>query len=134
MFPEECIICHSNKYKRNNITGKRSIVRLVKCELICGGQLLEAAKQKEDIALLQQIQGEDLVARELQYHRDCHRAYTRFLSKPCKPLTPIQSGYMNAFIVFSEETVKTSEILQYSVCGEANEYTNVKICNLCFFS
>jgi len=106
MFPEECIICHSNKYKRNNITGKRSIVRLVKCELICGGQLLEAAKQKEDIALLQQIQGEDLVARELQYHRDCHRAYTRFLSKPCKPLTPIQSGYMNAFIVFSEETVK----------------------------
>ena len=28
----------------------------------------------------------------------------------------------------------TSEILQYSACGEANEYTNVKICNLCFFS
>ena len=28
----------------------------------------------------------------------------------------------------------TSEILQYSVCGESNDYTNVKICNLCFFS
>ena len=27
---------------------------------------------------------------------------------------------------------KTSEILQYSACGEANEYTHVKICNLCF--
>ena len=35
---------------------------------------------------------------------------------------------------FVQGQLTTSEILQYSASGEANEYTNVKICNLCFFS
>jgi len=40
----------------------------------------------------------------------------------------------NRKLMFETILPQTSEILQYSACGEANEYTHVKICNLCFFS
>ena len=43
-------------------------------------------------------------------------------------------GITCVFSLMAHFPLKTSEILQYSACGEANEYTNVKICNLCFFS
>uniref|UniRef100_UPI00358FE7A7 uncharacterized protein n=1 Tax=Myxine glutinosa TaxID=7769 RepID=UPI00358FE7A7 len=111
MFPEECIFCHSNQYKRSHISGKRSMVRLVKCELISGGQLLKAAKAKEDVQMLHQIEGEDLVARELQYHHGCYKNYTRFLSKPGKPLTPVQNGYIDAFDKFSQNTIRKRLII-----------------------
>ena len=56
--------------------------------------------------MLQQIEGQDLVTRELQYHQECYRDYTRFLSKVSKPLTEIQSGYLTAFTQFCEGTKK----------------------------
>jgi len=59
MFPEECIFCHGQKYKRNKITGKRALLRLVKRKLIRGGQLFEEAQCKGDSEMLQQIEGED---------------------------------------------------------------------------
>ena len=41
---------------------------------------------------------------------------------------------MFQFVFKLLHSIQTSEIFQYSACGEANEYTHVKICNLCFFS
>ena len=70
---------------------ERSMTRLVKCEFISRGQRLQAAWRKGHKELLSQI-GEDLVACELQYHRDCYKNYTRFLSKPSKPFNAGQSG------------------------------------------
>ena len=49
------------------IAGEQALLRLVESELIRGGQLLEAAQRKGDIDMLQQIEGEDLVAWEFQY-------------------------------------------------------------------
>ena len=89
MFADECCLCHSNRYKRIRITGKRSLSRLVTCELVNGGQLLEAARRKEDTFLLQEIEGEDLVAKELQYHHDCYKdcyIITNYCLK--KPILP----------------------------------------------
>ena len=60
--------------------------------------------------MLQQIEGEDLVARELQYHQECYRDYTRFLSKVSKPLAEIQSGYMTACTQFCEGTIRKREL------------------------
>ncbi len=74
MFPDECLLCNCKKYHRDRVSGKRSVVRLIKCEQVKGGQLLTAARKKEDTNLLQKIDGQDLVARELQYHPECYKA------------------------------------------------------------
>ncbi|PIK44379.1 hypothetical protein BSL78_18773 [Apostichopus japonicus] len=107
MFPNECIICHSVKTKRNKFTGKRLVVKLMRCEIINGGKLLEAARQKKHVELLQQIEGEDLVARELKYHWECFRDFTRFISKKSKVgLTDSQKRYMPSFEEFSDKTIR----------------------------
>ena len=70
-----------NKKKHQKSNGKRSYGRLVQCELVDGGQLLQAAKLKQDDAILNHIENRDCVAIEVRYHASCHREYTRFLSR-----------------------------------------------------
>ena len=106
MFPDECLLCNGAKYRRDRVSGKRSLVRLIKCKQVKGGQLLTAARKKEDTILLQKIDGQDLVARELQYHPECYKAYTRFLGKKSRPLTPIQAGYEDAFSEFADDVIR----------------------------
>lgn len=76
-----CIICRKQKHNTDRHSGKRSYEHLVQCELIDGGQLLEAARLKEDHAILCHIENRDCVAIELKYHTSCHREYTRFLCR-----------------------------------------------------
>ncbi|PIK37824.1 hypothetical protein BSL78_07149 [Apostichopus japonicus] len=38
MFPNECFICHSVKMKPYKFTGKRLVVRLMRCEIVNGGK------------------------------------------------------------------------------------------------
>ena len=58
------------------LAGKHLQVKLMKYELVSGEQLLEAAHRKGDIEMLQLLELEDLVAHELQYHRDWHKDYS----------------------------------------------------------
>ena len=53
----------------------------MQCELVDGGQLLEAARLKKDHNILHHIENRDCVAIEVKYHASCHREYTRFLSR-----------------------------------------------------
>lgn len=108
MFPDQCIMCHGNKYKTDHLSGKRKIQRLVTCEQVHvqGGQLLQAARMKEDAALLLEIDGRDLVALELKYHQECYKNYTKFLSKPSKPLTPSQTGYAEVYTNFCNSVIR----------------------------
>ncbi|KAJ8023132.1 hypothetical protein HOLleu_38227 [Holothuria leucospilota] len=115
MFPDECIICKERKYHTDRFSRKRSIVKLITCEKIQGGQLLQAAEVKQDQELLEQIKGEDLVARELRYHARCYKQYTNFLSRG-HSVTSHGKGYTAAFDKFSkdvitERLVKKKEIL-----------------------
>lgn len=66
ILPNICIICGKQKHNRDRCSGKRSYEHLVQCELIDGGQLLEAARLKEDHAILCQIENRDCVAIELK--------------------------------------------------------------------
>jgi len=61
-----------------------------------------------------------------QYVQDIITERTKSIHNPIKRNSPA--------LFKRPKTKETSEILQYSTCGESNEYTNVKICNLCFFS
>ena len=61
--------------------------KLITAESIDAGKLREAATQKEDHRILNQILGKDCVAIEVKYHVSCYKCYTSFLTRPssCSP-------------------------------------------------
>ena len=79
-LPNICMICRTKKHQKSN--GNCSYERLVACELVDGEQLLQAAKLKQDDAILNPIENRDCVAIEVRYHANCRREYTIFLLKP----------------------------------------------------
>jgi hypothetical protein len=70
-------------------------------------RILSAALEKGDIDLLVHIQGKDMVAIEVQYHRQCFKAYTRERSTTTpSPDTPRStSAHSNAYEVFKERII-----------------------------
>lgn len=51
---------------------------------IFSGGLLPAARAKQDSLLLATFDGGDPVAREMRYHRDCHRNYIADVSNKAR--------------------------------------------------
>ena len=73
--------------------------------------MLEAARLKEDHAILCHIENRDCVAIELMYHASCHREYTRFLSRgECSGEEP-EKLYSLSFDKFCEHVIVDKIIL-----------------------
>ena len=85
--------------------------------VITDGLILEAAKVLNDDAILTDIQGKDLVATELQYHRSCYKEYMGFLTKKKQEPTCFSVIYKKAWATFCGDVIenrliKNGEILR----------------------
>ena len=108
VLPIQCIICRETKYTREKASQKRKRERLVQCETNQGGQLVKAAKIRQDEQLLLQIQDRDLVAIEARYHKSCYLKYTkivRLYSSNDQSETP-QKDFEISFQKFSQAVLK----------------------------
>jgi hypothetical protein len=88
--------------------------RLTACELVDGGQLLEAAKLKQDQSLLIQIENRDCVAIEVRYHASCHKQYTNFLTRSI-PAGEKEQLYAKAFEQFCSYAIDGKIIRDKSI-------------------
>lgn len=104
VLPTICIICRKKKHTKI-YSHKRSYEPLVQCELVDGGQLLEAARLKKDDAILHHIEHKDCVAIEVKYHASCHREYTRFLSRAEPTGERLEPLYAQSFDVFCKGSI-----------------------------
>ncbi|XP_071953111.1 uncharacterized protein [Antedon mediterranea] len=106
VLPAVCIICKKLRYGRvDRFKGSRTMEKLIMCEHINGGTLLEAAELKQDERLLQQIKDQDCVAIELRYHRSCHKEYTQVLYRKPQASDADMSIYSKSFEFFCTEIV-----------------------------
>lgn len=78
ILPPICIICR--RQKRINRFGKRDYARLISCETDCK-KIIDAAKLKEDDAILLQLINHDPVSIELKYHKLCYNNYIKVGTK-----------------------------------------------------
>ena len=77
LFPKVCLFC-----KKESKWKDRKKEVLVKCVTTTAAlSILETAKEKNDEELLLEIQGQDLIAKEAQYHTSCRKEYTRKLER-----------------------------------------------------
>ncbi|XP_038073022.1 uncharacterized protein LOC119741310 [Patiria miniata] len=76
VLPVECIICKKSKWIQPPC-GPRKKEPLTNCEYEKGGQLLKTAELLNDESILLDIQGQDMVAIEVRYHRSCHKNYIK---------------------------------------------------------
>ena len=95
LFPaNECVICgKSEKWvkKRKKDVAKRD--EMVKCcTQTAEDSLKEAAHVRNDENVLRRIRGEDLIAKEAHYHRECRRLYTKDLPDPNKEMKKCKFG------------------------------------------
>ena len=104
VLPNICIICRKQKHKKD-YSHKRSYEALVQCELVDGGQLLEAARLKKDHNILHHIENRDCVAIEVKYHASCHREYTRFLSREEPKGEQMEQLYAQSFEEFCKYAI-----------------------------
>ena len=73
LFSQLCLFC-KKKSKWKNQTKEK----LVKCVTKTAAlPILESAKEKGDKELLCEIQDQDLIAKEAQYHASCRKEYNR---------------------------------------------------------
>uniref|UniRef100_UPI0035901801 uncharacterized protein isoform X2 n=1 Tax=Myxine glutinosa TaxID=7769 RepID=UPI0035901801 len=117
VLPVECVICKQTKYVKESVTSKRKVERLVRCETIAGGQLLNAALMRKDEHLLVHVRGRDLVALEVRYHRSCYLSYTRVVrtkqgldADTCELYAPSYARFCHSII--DERILKGKEILR----------------------
>ena len=68
-----CKVCQQVKCK-----GERDLSQVAYVEAY--DILMNAAKCPNDETMMMRIRGEDLVAMEAKYHRDCYRRYTATVS------------------------------------------------------
>ena len=104
VLPNICIICRKQKHKKD-YSHKRCYEALVQCELVDGGQLLEAARLKKDHNILHHIENRDCVAIEVKYHASCHREYTRFLSREEPTRGQMEQLYAQSFEEFCKYAI-----------------------------
>ena len=64
-----CMVCQQVKCK-----GERDLTQVSNLQVY--DTLMNAAKCRNDEAMMMRIRGEDLVAMEAKYHRGCYRRYT----------------------------------------------------------
>ncbi|XP_011669889.2 uncharacterized protein LOC105440948 [Strongylocentrotus purpuratus] len=106
-LPRECCLCHSNRYCRERLSGKRMRERLVACQKLETSSLLKkAAKMTGNRALFLQIQGKDLVASKAHYHATCYREATRiFRKRPREEENPEEAAYHISYEVFCRDVI-----------------------------
>ena len=121
VLPVQCIICKTNQYVKDPGTRKRKVEKLMNCETISGGQLLNAAKMKQDERLLLHIRGKDLVAIEVKYHKSCYLRYTKVVhtctsksqTKGERPQQLYEKSYKSFCVkVVEDRIIKNKEILR----------------------
>ena len=119
-LPDCCLICKKKEKRIKDIhSGLYKTEELSECEKIEGGNLLLAAKLKNDEAMLKDIgyEGADLVSLEAKYHQSCHKLYTVIVSRTKqKSERPMQtevvtgSRYENGYIHFCQSIIESSII------------------------
>ncbi|XP_033116231.1 uncharacterized protein LOC117116322, partial [Anneissia japonica] len=117
VLPAQCIICKRMQYIKGTFNRAKAPEKLVRCETLSGGKLIEAAVAKQDDSLLLDIRDKDLVAIEARYHKSCFRRYTRSVQASATPnlagKNPYERGY-NSFCnkVVEGRIIKQKEILR----------------------
>ncbi|XP_028413708.1 uncharacterized protein LOC114536562 [Dendronephthya gigantea] len=77
LFGKKCIICQKEKYKKDSRTGAYKPEPLTKCMSPSAENAVKvAAQKKQDENVLLIVEGEDLIAKEAQYHHSCFRTFT----------------------------------------------------------
>ena len=71
--------------------------------------ILESAKEKEDEELLLEIQGQDLMAKEAQYHTSCRKEYTRKLERNVLKSGTVGAEEQRAHTLALEQLCKFSD-------------------------
>uniref|UniRef100_UPI00358ECF42 uncharacterized protein n=1 Tax=Myxine glutinosa TaxID=7769 RepID=UPI00358ECF42 len=117
VLPVRCVICRTNQYVKDSGTGKRKVEKLMNCETMSGGQLLNAAMMKQDQRLLLDIRDKDLVAMEAKYHKSCYLRYTKVVHKSQTKVESSQQLYEKSYQSFcskvvEERIIKGKEILR----------------------
>ncbi|XP_038062969.1 uncharacterized protein LOC119733637 [Patiria miniata] len=107
-LPRICIICNKKqRWGLDKRTKKTVLDKLSQCQTLTAGKLLEAARKKEDQGLLSQIEGKDLLAIEVCYHRLCYQEYTRFLVHPAPdPPDAMSQRYSDAYDEFCSDVIR----------------------------
>ena len=75
----QCCFLKSVYFERNKARGK--IAKRSISQMYHSNCCTESAKGKEDEELLLEIQRQDLIAKEAQYHTSCRKEYTRKLKR-----------------------------------------------------
>ncbi|XP_061925381.1 uncharacterized protein LOC133664618 isoform X3 [Entelurus aequoreus] len=119
VLPAICIICKRTD-KRVFVRGKRQRDQLSQAKTFSAGQLLNAARIKQDSSLLLHIEDRDCVAMEVRYHKSCYRQYTRFLTKSDVTVTgtageKVEPTFDASYNIFCERIIRQRIIVNQEV-------------------
>lgn len=83
VLPKRCLICRKSGciYVKDPFDRRTKMQSLSLVETVDGGRLREAAEQKNDYGILNEIKDKDMVAIEVRVHRKCVTEYTKFLKQ-----------------------------------------------------
>ncbi len=85
------------------------------CENEDAGKLRHAGQLKNDEKILFQIRGQDCVAIEVRYHRECYMNYTNFLACPEKSQSSIPLLYEKGYKKFCSDVIEKKIITERKI-------------------
>lgn len=122
ILPSACIICRTEKYIKENHSGKRQREKLARLKTN-DNLLLFAATSKNDEKILMELRCKDMAAIEVRYHRSC---YKRYISKFTSRHTPVSgdNNHKESFKEFCSEVIE-KRIMEQKVILEMNTLTEL---------
>ncbi|XP_061833581.1 uncharacterized protein [Nerophis lumbriciformis] len=106
--------------KRVTVGGKRQRDHLSQAQTLSAGQLMNAARIKQDSSILLHTEDRDCVAMEVWYHKSCSRQYTSFMTKSDVTLTgtadeEVEPTFNASYNIFCERIIRQRIIVNQEV-------------------